>query len=83
MKCGDKSIGRYSGLSVYIVDFSPSLATRELLASQDYHPIEVLRSRRVGVCEESKPMTFVVEHAAASSELPCLKTVLLKAVILI
>lgn len=36
---------------------------------RDYHCIEVLHPRGVGVCGESKSMTFVVKHTAVSNEL--------------
>lgn len=74
---------------VYIVDLSPSLTIGELLVSQDFTTILrfcIPESWCVCVCGENTRMTFVVKHAAASNELPCLhslKTVVLKAEILI
>lgn len=80
-------VGRHSGLSTYNRLVSQSCDQGgNLTVFRDYDCIEVLHPRGFGVCEESKPMTFVVKHTAASNELPCfhsLKTVLLKAVILI
>lgn len=53
----------------YIVDLFPSLATKELLLSQDYHYIEVLHSRGVGVWEYSKP-TMGAEHSQMAMSCP-------------
>lgn len=86
---GETLVGRYSGLSIYCQLVSQSYDRGTSGVSGFYYYIEVLHSRDlvcVCVCGENTRMTFVVKHAAASSELPCLhslKTVFLKAEILI
>lgn len=84
---GETLVGRYSGLSIYCGLVSQSYDRGTSGVSGFYYYIEVLHSRElVCVCGENTRMTFVVKHAAASNELPCLhslKTVFLKAEILI
>lgn len=68
---------------VYIVDLSPSLTIGKLLVSQDFTTtLRFCIPESWCVCVERTRVTFVVRHAAASRELPCvhsLKTVALKA----